>query len=215
MLLIRVGLLAVMCAASIQTAMAQDAFEERNSDSAGTSGSVGAGTTEESDFSQGGFFGIGAQKPMKRVRGINLPEQQARSGFSAPQQAQSQPSPAEHIQARRFSKSESGAPTTDFPARVIYLNGRNISSVRDQQLEGVNVSIDPHGNIHIAAPHYEVQESTHYRPLFGKDLPKFSKPLLPSANLASPNNTPEAVPAPTQPEIPVPPISADENPKAQ
>jgi len=215
MLLIRVGLLAGVCAAGIQTVVAQEAFQEVRPDSA-TPASIGsAGTTEESDFSQGGFFGIGAQKPLKRVRGIGLPEQQAKMGVSAVQQAQAQVSQANLMQARRFTKPEVGAPTTDFPARVIYLNGRNISSVREQQLEGVNVSIDSHGNIHINAPHYEVQESTHYRPLFGKDLPKFSKPGPPRANLGSPMSAPEAASVPSQPDIPVPPISVEETGKVE
>jgi hypothetical protein len=216
MQLIRVGLLSVICATSIRTVKAQDAFQERGADNASTSNSANAGTTEESDFSQGGFFGLGAQKPMKRVRGINLPEQQVRSGFSNAQQAHSQTSPVEFMQTRKFSKPETGAPTTDFPARVIYLNGRNVSSVRDQTLEGVNVSIDSHGNIHIIAPHYEVQESTHYRPLFGKDVPRFSKPVPSGANLSNPNSIPEVAPAPTQPDgAVVPPISAEETSKVQ
>lgn len=215
MLVIRVGVLAVMCAAGIQTGMAQDVFSEQRSDGAGSLKPDSAGTTEESDFSQGGFFGLGAQKPMKRVRGIRLPEQQAKAGFSNIQQPHSQPLPAEFMQTARLSKPEACAPTTDFPARMVYLNGRNVSSVREQQLEAVNVSIDSNGNIHITAPHYEVQESTHYRPLFGKDLPKFSKPTAQREEPPVQMNNSAAAAVPSQPEIPVPPISSDDSSKIE
>lgn len=215
MLLIRVGFLAVICAAGSRSVQAQDAFLEQRPDSASALGSPSAGTTEDTNFSQGGFFGLGAQKPMKKVRGINLPEQQSKIGFSSAQQAQAQSPSAEFIQPRKFSKPDAGAPTTDFPARMVYLNGRNVSSVREQQLESVNVNIDANGNIHIMAPHYEVQESTHYRPLFAKDLPKFNKPTHSKADSgATYSKEDSAVVSPTL-DTPVPPISPENSPEAE
>lgn len=192
-------------------ASAQDAIPDQSQSKDVAGGSAGAGTTDESDFSQGGFFGIGAQKPMKKVRGINLPDQQPKMGYA---QLQSPPPSASGVVEfggqRRLSKPEVGAPTTEFPARMIYLNGRNISSVREQRLEAVNVMIDAHGNVHISAPHYEVQESTHYRPLFAKDLPKFSKPSVsePVVPAYGTGVAPEQERAQSTPAVP--PISAEE-----
>lgn len=136
-------------------------------------------STESLNNGRGGFLGIGGQRPMNRVNGIPLPTRgtrmaansqgggyQASSGDSFP------------VAGGRRSKAPVGDLTTDFPARMIYLNGKNISSVRDQQLDGVSVRIDANGNVHISAPHYEVQESMHYRPLLPSDIPKVAKPRV-------------------------------------
>lgn len=50
-------------------------------------------------------------------------------------------------------------------ARTLYLNGTDISSARNQTLQGVNVRIDGGGNIFIEAPHYQVHEENTYTPL--------------------------------------------------
>lgn len=49
--------------------------------------------------------------------------------------------------------------------RSVYLNGKDISSARDQDLHNVEVRIDGTGNIFLDAPHYEVSEEARYTPL--------------------------------------------------
>ena len=132
------------------------------------------GSTDESAARQDGFFGAGAEKQMQKVRGLPLPTRAPRQLYAASQSAGDREFNSSF--SLRRSKQSIGELTTDFPARMVYLNGKNVSSIREQQLEGVNVRIDVNGNIHILAPHYEVQESTHYRPLLPHDLPKVSKP---------------------------------------
>ena len=65
--------------------------------------------------------------------------------------------------------------TTQFPTRLIFLNGRNISSLKDEVLENVTVRIDAQGNIQIDAPHYEVNEQSSYHPLLPSELPRYPK----------------------------------------
>ncbi len=65
--------------------------------------------------------------------------------------------------------------TTYMTGRVIYLNGVNISSVKNQELENVNIHIDNNGNIYIDAPHYEIGVEQSYHPLMPSELPKFQK----------------------------------------
>lgn len=65
--------------------------------------------------------------------------------------------------------------STFMPGRIIYLNGENISSIRNQELEGVKVNIDKSGNIYIDAPQYEVSSEQSYHPLLPKELPQFKK----------------------------------------
>ncbi len=65
--------------------------------------------------------------------------------------------------------------TTYMTGRVIYLNGVNISSVKNQELENVNIHIDNNGNINIDAPHYEIGVEQSYHPLMPSELPKFPK----------------------------------------
>ena len=161
-------------------AKAQDAQQGWGQDSApGQPSEPGARapeTTEDSNSKQGGFLGMGAQKPMQRVRGIPLPNSRSPRPLFASAQPGGVRDASPSFAARR-SKPAIGDLSTDFPARMIYLNGKNVSSVRDQQLEGVTVRIDSNGNLHISAPHYEVQESTHYRPLLPHDVPRVSKPV--------------------------------------
>ncbi|MEN9811291.1 MAG: hypothetical protein RLZZ488_2858 [Pseudomonadota bacterium] len=136
-------------------------------------------STESLNNGRGGFLGIGGQKPMNRVNGIPLPTRGTRMAANS-QGVGYQPSVSDSypVAVGRRTKSPLGDLTTDFPARMIYLNGKNISSVRDQQLDGVSVRIDANGNLHISAPQYEVQESMHYRPLLPNDIPKVGKPRV-------------------------------------
>lgn len=138
-----------------------------------------ADSTESLNSGRGGFLGIGGQKPMSRVNGIPLPTRGTRMAANS-QGGGYQPAGGDSypIAGGRRSKAPVGDLTTDFPARMIYLNGKNISSVRDQQLDGVSVRIDVNGNLHISAPQYEVQESMHYRPLLPNDIPKVGKPRV-------------------------------------
>lgn len=136
-------------------------------------------STESLNKGRGGFLGIGGQRPMNRVNGIPLPTRGNRMAANS-QGGGYQPAGGDSypIAGGRRSKAPVGDLTTDFPARMIYLNGKNISSVRDQQLDGVSVRIDANGNVHISAPQYEVQESMHYRPLLPNDIPKVGKPRV-------------------------------------
>lgn len=68
--------------------------------------------------------------------------------------------------------------STYMSGRIIFLNGNNISSVREQELENVSVFIDSKGHIHITAPHYEVGVEQSYHPMLPSELPK-----LPKSNL--------------------------------
>lgn len=68
-----------------------------------------------------------------------------------------------------------GFESTRFPARIIYLNGNNVSSVRNQTLENVTIRIDENGNVHITAPQYEVATDSSYHPLLPSELPRFPK----------------------------------------
>lgn len=65
--------------------------------------------------------------------------------------------------------------STYMTGRIIYLNGVNINSVKNQELENVNVNIDGSGNIYIEAPHYEIGVEQSYHPLMPGELPKFPK----------------------------------------
>lgn len=67
--------------------------------------------------------------------------------------------------------------TTRFPGRLIFLNGVNIGSVRNQRLHNVEVFIDEHGNVHFTAQHYDVREQSSYHPLLPNEIPQYSKGL--------------------------------------
>lgn len=58
--------------------------------------------------------------------------------------------------------SQTASAQTD---RRVYLNGRDISSAKHQELQKVDIQIDGSGNIFILAPHYEVIEESSYVPL--------------------------------------------------
>jgi hypothetical protein len=49
--------------------------------------------------------------------------------------------------------------------RSLYLNGQNISSAYGEQLNGVDLYIDDHGDIFISAPQYQVIQESTQRPL--------------------------------------------------
>lgn len=50
-------------------------------------------------------------------------------------------------------------------ARSIFLNGVDVSNVRNQSLKGVDLRIDERGDLYIAAPHYQAVEGDRYTPL--------------------------------------------------
>lgn len=103
--------------------------------------------------------------------------------------------------------------TTRFPGRVVFLNGVNIGSVRNQRLKNVDVFIDENGNLQITAPHYDVREESSYHPLLPSELPRFSKtvpaPPPPVAQATTPvpaaTSTPPAAPPPAPPTADAPP----------
>lgn len=106
--------------------------------------------------------------------------------------------------------------TTRFPSRFVYLNGSNISSVRDQELENVTLKIDAQGNIHILAPHYEVSQDPSYHPLMPGELPRFPKERfnidgLPQGKYSKDPLTGQSTPleaaAPLAPMAPVAPLA--------
>lgn len=167
-LTIVVSLMSVSAMAQdLQSDATQDAMQTAPSESASAGGeSVGA--------DQGGFMGFG-QKKMQRVKALPLPSSRSSRPLIASAQTAGMRDVNPSFPMKR-SKPALGELSTDFPARMVYLNGRNISTVREQQLDGVSVRIDAHGNLHISAPHYEVQDSTHYRPLLPRDIPRVSKP---------------------------------------
>ncbi len=65
--------------------------------------------------------------------------------------------------------------STFMTGRIIYLNGVNINSVKNQELDNVNLKIDGSGNIYIDAPHYDISVEQSYHPLMPGELPKFQK----------------------------------------
>ena len=50
-------------------------------------------------------------------------------------------------------------------ARSIFLNGKDISSARSQDLKGVAIHIDENGDLFVTAPNYQVNEEDTYIPL--------------------------------------------------
>ncbi|WGL61008.1 hypothetical protein QEJ31_05275 [Pigmentibacter sp. JX0631] len=73
--------------------------------------------------------------------------------------------------------------STYMTGRIIYLNGVNINSIKNQDLENVNVRIDGSGNIYIDAPHYDISVEQSYHPLMPGELPKFQKTEFIDPNL--------------------------------
>ncbi|MFZ9519676.1 MAG: hypothetical protein ACO3A4_04285 [Silvanigrellaceae bacterium] len=161
----------------MSTARAQD-MQSGSTNDGGDRNAQATDSTESLNSGRGGFLGFGGQKPLQRVTSMPLPNRQGRmSAAGLPGQPVASREAMSSFPVRR-AKPIVGELTTDFPARMIYLNGKNISSVREQQLDGVNVRIDSNGNVHILAPQYEVQESSHYRPLLNSEVPKVGKPKV-------------------------------------
>jgi hypothetical protein len=75
--------------------------------------------------------------------------------------------------------------STIMAGRIIYLNGVNITSVRNQELENVNIHIDNNGNIYIEAPQYEVGTEQSFHPLMPSELPKFPKAQIKDSPIPS------------------------------
>lgn len=172
----RRSLAALLVVLFAQEARAQELSSQPDGET-GVSERSGRSFDNNDDLSSresGGLFSGGGSKPLQRVRSIPLPQARSNSGAWVTASASSKDSAP--LMGYRRSKPQMSELTTDFPARMIYLNGKNISTVRDQKMDGVTVRIDANGNVHISAPHYEVQESTHYRPLLPRDVPRVSKP---------------------------------------
>ncbi len=68
-------------------------------------------------------------------------------------------------------------PVPSSTARVIYLNGVDISSAKNQSLEQVNVRIDARGHVYIEAPQYEVQQESTFVPLSRQTPPHPNLPV--------------------------------------
>lgn len=68
--------------------------------------------------------------------------------------------------------------TTAFASRLVYLNGVNITQIKNQELTRVNIRIDGNGNVYIDAPQYEVVKKQNYHPLLPNEIPKISKESL-------------------------------------
>jgi hypothetical protein len=81
----------------------------------------------------------------------------------------------EDLTERRRPFKKESFDTTYASSRILYLNGENINSVRNETLENVTVEIDDNGNIHIQGPQYEVKSEQSYHPLLPRELPKFKK----------------------------------------
>lgn len=105
---------------------------------------------------------------VERVGSVPLPVPQY---TSLPLNQNNLRAPRENISFNKKNSFES----TYIPNHIIYLNGENISSVRNQDLENVNIQIDKNGNIYIDAPQYQVSVEQSYHPLLPKELPKFKK----------------------------------------
>ena len=117
-------------------------------------------------FAQTGFWGK-----------TTMPSQQ----FSEPNNNATMPSGG-NIPAP-YSKGALPDACTQFPARVVFLNGANINTVREQELENVNIRIDSIGNIYLTAPQYEVNHDTSYHPLLPNELPRIPKTSTQSPTL--------------------------------
>jgi hypothetical protein len=60
-------------------------------------------------------------------------------------------------------------------SKVIYLNGVNITSARNQEMTNVSVKIDESGNIFLVAPQYDVSVKKSYRALIPEEYPSYKK----------------------------------------
>ncbi len=50
-------------------------------------------------------------------------------------------------------------------SRSVYVNGKDVSSVKGQFMKNVSIRIDDHGDIYIDAPQYQIIEEDSYVPL--------------------------------------------------
>jgi hypothetical protein len=80
----------------------------------------------------------------------------------------------------------------------VYLNGKDVSSARNQQLKRVDIRLDEDGNIFIEAPHYQINEEKTYAPLRTKPQLPMAKPQhlppgpMPERMSRSPAEVPQA-----------------------
>ena len=57
------------------------------------------------------------------------------------------------------------AASTTTIAGKLFLNGTDITGIKNQDVQQVDIHIDEHGDIYISAPHYSVTEQASYLPL--------------------------------------------------
>lgn len=115
------------------------------------------------------------------------------------------------IQPAQISPKKLPYDTTFMMGKIIYLNGVNISTIKNQTLENVNLRIDNNGNIYIDAPQYEIGVEQSYHPLMPNELPKFPKSELQDSNLTKGTYSKETgkfsikppMPSEFAPEIPI------------
>jgi hypothetical protein len=103
-------------------------------------------------------------------------------------------------------------------AKTVYLNGVDVSSVRNTTLKNVTVVVDQKGDVYIEAPHYKVDKESTYLPLSKAGsvdkTPEHQLPTHPNLNQGSYEKvipgTPEKVVHPTQASAPaeLPPSEA-------
>ena len=130
----------------------------------------------------------GGAAPRKESTGLYRQEKQELQRSRAPlwtdnqQPASTDNTPVDGGYTSMESRRPRRYETTKYPARNIYLNGVNISNVRQQTLENVTLEIDEEGNLKILAPQYEVGSNSTFHPLLPSELPKLQKslPLHPS-----------------------------------
>ena len=97
------------------------------------------------------------------------------------------------------------SPAVAASARIIYLNGVDISSAKNQSLEQVNIRIDAQGNVYVEAPQYEVQQESTFVPL-SRQMPPH--PNLPEHKAPGPLTRQVEMPASKQ-ELASPPETGD------
>jgi hypothetical protein len=93
--------------------------------------------------------------------------------------------------------------TSEGLARSVFLNGTDISNLREQTLNQVTVRIDASGDIRIDAPHYQIQDQSRFHPI-GKPLSSRASALQ-GTEQALPSTLPrhpEAPPVATKPSLP-------------
>jgi nucleoid-associated protein YgaU len=165
---------------------------------------------------------------MKRVRAIPFHGNSAPraektgelSGASKSEKSVRAESVFEHTEPVRKPQWQSPRASA-YAVRKVFLNGTNISSLRGETLDNVQVRIDEQGDIHLLAPHYEVSEESSYHPLLPRELPRYSKqrhaenlPFDPSLRVQKqPAEDSEPVAPVPQPEVPAQPLEAEKGVK--